>query len=223
MKKTFYRVSNVETNQGLWYDQSGEFTGLIHDKFNFCTNNKMPMPYDKDIVGWLSATDDLEELYKWFTKEDILLLQEHGYYIHEYEAVEHKKYHSAKVGITHWIIDQETSRVINKHPLIPDLRISERLDAEGKETIKLLFKSFANKYPSMVNSAIAEKIIVPLDAKVTPNWACIWNDNKRVHHAFEEIKHPAHVLATSSDNKFSILLFMDGHVNVYRNEDIDLM
>lgn len=27
MNNIFYRVSNVDTQQGLWYDQSGKFTG----------------------------------------------------------------------------------------------------------------------------------------------------------------------------------------------------
>ena len=30
--KRFYRVSNVETQQGLWYNFNGEFTGLIHNE-----------------------------------------------------------------------------------------------------------------------------------------------------------------------------------------------
>ena len=31
-EKTFYRVANTETEQGLWYDFKGQFTGLIHSK-----------------------------------------------------------------------------------------------------------------------------------------------------------------------------------------------
>ena len=73
-KKIFYRVSNTETNQGLWYDMEGNFTGLIHTKFNFCLNHELPMPYDKEIVGWLSTTDELDALLHWFTKEDIIEL-----------------------------------------------------------------------------------------------------------------------------------------------------
>lgn len=66
--KLFYRVANHETQQGLWYDFKGNFTGFIHDKFNFCTNNKLPMPYDPNIVGWLSATETLDELFNWLLK-----------------------------------------------------------------------------------------------------------------------------------------------------------
>lgn len=39
MNKLFYRVCNHETEQGLWYSFNGNFTGLIHNEFNFCKNN----------------------------------------------------------------------------------------------------------------------------------------------------------------------------------------
>ena len=41
----FYRVCNISTKQGLWYDTQGEFTGLIHGDFNFCLNNQLKMVY----------------------------------------------------------------------------------------------------------------------------------------------------------------------------------
>lgn len=102
-KKIFYRVANNTTKQGLWYDQEGKFTGLIHNEFKFCKNNELPMPFDKDIVGWLSATDDLESLWFWFTKEDIIRLEEHGYFITIYEATKYRFHNN------HWVICQETS------------------------------------------------------------------------------------------------------------------
>lgn len=104
--KLFYRVANHETQQGLWYDFKGNFTGFIHDKFNFCTNNKLPMPYDPNIVGWLSATETLDELFNWFTQKDIEELEKHGYTIALYEASEYK-YHN-----NHWIIKQDDSRLV---------------------------------------------------------------------------------------------------------------
>lgn len=102
----FYRVANHETQQGLWYDYKGNFTGLIHDKFNFCTNNKLPMPYDPNIVGWLSAAETLDELFNWFTPNDIKELEKHGYRIAIYEAYEYKRYNN------HWVIKQNNSRLV---------------------------------------------------------------------------------------------------------------
>ena len=102
-KKIFYRVGNLKTQQGLWYDFDGNFTGLIHDKFNFCTNSELPMPYNSEVKGWLSATDKLSDLWLWFTKEDIAQLEEHGYSIGVYETTEYK------VHENHWLISQKNS------------------------------------------------------------------------------------------------------------------
>lgn len=109
--KTFYRVANSQTNQGLWYDRQGNFTGLIHDKFNFCQNRDLEMPFDKDIVGWLSATDDLDSLWHWFSKDDIKKLEEHGYFITAYTA-ESYRYHQ-----NHWVICEKTSLIKEIIPL----------------------------------------------------------------------------------------------------------
>ena len=108
MCKTFYRVCHKETLQGLWYTYAGDFTGLIHNEFNFCLNNTLEMEFDETIVGWLSATDSLESLWVWFTQEDIKALQEHGWYIHEFEAEDVRFYERFQ----HLIIKQETSKVI---------------------------------------------------------------------------------------------------------------
>lgn len=74
----FYRVGNVETNQGLWYDNKGNFTGDIHKKFDFCKNSKLPMPYNPEIIGFLSAVNKIEDLSEWFSIEDLKNLGKHG-------------------------------------------------------------------------------------------------------------------------------------------------
>ncbi len=108
MKTTFYRVCNTRTQQGLWYDLKGEFTGLIHDRFNFCKHTDLKMDYDPELVGYLSATDSLEGLYNWFSKEDIIQLQIHDYVIHKYEAKDFKFYERFQ----HQVINQESSKLI---------------------------------------------------------------------------------------------------------------
>jgi hypothetical protein len=108
--KKFYRVSNTDTNQGLWYHFDGEFSGFIHDKFNFCNNSDLKMDFDEDLVGWISVVDNIDDLYQWFSKDDILKLQEHGWYIHEYESQDFRFYD--KFG--HYIIKQGTFRLTNK-------------------------------------------------------------------------------------------------------------
>jgi len=104
-KKLFYRVCNTSTQQGLWYHFNGTFTGLIHNEFKFCQNNELKMDFDPEIVGWLSAVEELEDLWKWFTKEDIIELQRYGWFIHIYETSDYKFYDRFQ----HLIIKQDTS------------------------------------------------------------------------------------------------------------------
>jgi len=103
--KTFYRVCSIDSLQGLWYDFDGNFTGLIHDKFNFCANHELRMDFDPELVGWLSAVEELEHLWQWFSKDDVKKLQEHGYYIYQFEASQHKFYERFQ----HLVIKQELS------------------------------------------------------------------------------------------------------------------
>ena len=103
--KTFYRVCNLNTMQGLWYDYNGEFTGLIHNEFKFCLNNELRMDFDPEIVGWLSAVEELDHLWAWFSKQDVHNLQKHGWFIHQFEAQESKFYERFQ----HLIIKQETA------------------------------------------------------------------------------------------------------------------
>jgi len=108
--KTFYRVCNPATEQGLWYNYHGEFTGLIHDRFAFCTNSKLEMPFDDELVGWLSAVENLHDLWKWFSREDVIRLQEYGWFIFEYGATDYKFYDKFQ----HMVIKQDTSERIAK-------------------------------------------------------------------------------------------------------------
>lgn len=110
MTKTFYRVCKPETQQGLWYSYTGDFTGLIHNELNFCQNHELKMDFDPELVGWLSATESLEHLYTWFPVEDIKRLQEHGWFIHEYRASVYKFYEKFQ----HTVICQHTSDLIRK-------------------------------------------------------------------------------------------------------------
>ena len=103
--KAYYRVANIDTCQGLWYDSEGKFTGLIHKDFNFCMNKDLPMPFDPDLVGWLSATDSLEDLFNWFSKEDIARLENHGWFITIYDAEIVRQYKN------HLVICKDTSSV----------------------------------------------------------------------------------------------------------------
>lgn len=68
------------------------------------------MPFDEELVGYLSATDTLNNLWNWFTQEDITKLEEHGYYIHVFETDDYKWYDKFQ----HWVISQANSKITNK-------------------------------------------------------------------------------------------------------------
>ena len=110
VNKTFYRVCNNDSLQGLWYSYDGTFTGLIHNEFKFCVNNELKMQFDEEIVGWLSVADSLDALWHWFSQEDISNLEAHGWFIYEYEAVDVKFYDRFQ----HYIISQATSTVVRR-------------------------------------------------------------------------------------------------------------
>ena len=81
------------------------------------------MDFDPEIVGWLSATDSLDTLFFWFTREDIAKLQLHGWFIHEFEAEDVKFYERFQ----HLIIKQDTAKVVKVHEL-KDLYNKQILD-----------------------------------------------------------------------------------------------
>lgn len=107
-KKTFYRVGDNVTHQGLWYEMDGYFTGFIHDKFDFCANSDLEMEFDEELIGYLSAVETIEDLFRWFTREDLEILQKENYSIHVYETEDYKWYEKFQ----HWAINQENSILI---------------------------------------------------------------------------------------------------------------
>ena len=108
MEKLFYRVG-VETKEGLWYDKEGKFTGLIHTEFKWCNASQLQMPFEEQLVGYLSVADSLEHLYQWFSKQELLKLQELNFNIYEYKALDYKFYDLYK----HNVINQESSIINN--------------------------------------------------------------------------------------------------------------
>lgn len=104
--KTFYRVGNIKNGQGLWYDITGVFTGLIHSSYDFCKNSSLQMPFDKEFIGYLSAVKNLDDLEKWFPKSDMKVLKKYGYKVLQYKADDYKYYNG------HWLINQHSSILI---------------------------------------------------------------------------------------------------------------
>lgn len=109
-EKVYYRVCNQHTLRGLWYDFHGNFTGIVHNEFNFCKHKDLEMDFDPELVGWLSATDTLDKLFEWFPPQDILRLQEEGWYLHKFVATDFRFYDRFQ----HLVINQKTSKSIGR-------------------------------------------------------------------------------------------------------------
>lgn len=68
------------------------------------------MDFDEELRGYLSATDDLDKLYEWFPKEDIIKLQEHGWFIHKYASDDYRFYDRFQ----HFVINQHTMKLVER-------------------------------------------------------------------------------------------------------------
>lgn len=63
----------------------GNFVGDIHTKYNFCTNSRLPMPYDENII---------------------IALKPYGFRIVTYLSDDYKFYNN------HYLINKDTSKII---------------------------------------------------------------------------------------------------------------
>jgi hypothetical protein len=112
MSKFFYRIG-TDSTEGLWYNKEGKHTGLIHTEFSWLGASSLIMPFEPELVGYISVADSLEHLYSWFKKDEILKLQDVGFSILEYISDDYKFYELYK----HNVINQN-SILHNKIKLI---------------------------------------------------------------------------------------------------------
>lgn len=88
--KHYYRIG--KEGVGLWYDQEGKFTGNIHNDFTWLTASKLEMPFEDELIGFISVADSLQHLYQWFSVAEIKELQEQGFFIEEWASNDVKYY-----------------------------------------------------------------------------------------------------------------------------------
>lgn len=105
----FYRVGHKDNQQGMWYDRNGSFAGRIHTVYSNFKNSELQMPFDPECVGYLSATEDLEQLFTWFPPSDILQAFKDGYRLTEYEVSETAKKFNTE--FQHWLISEKLQPV----------------------------------------------------------------------------------------------------------------
>jgi hypothetical protein len=50
----------------------------------------------------------VEDIFHWFSREDIIRLQDFGFFLYEYEATDYRQHQN------HWIFEKNTARVLNR-------------------------------------------------------------------------------------------------------------
>lgn len=125
-KKIFYRVG-TQDGGGMWYNPDGTYHGRIHEEqFKKLQCHNVPMPFDEGILGYLSVADSLEGLAAWFNDADMAILEPLGFKVLAYEATDYR------VHQNHWIINQQTSVIVNRHPYIkPEISKQEIVLEQG--------------------------------------------------------------------------------------------
>lgn len=86
-----WRIENEETMVGMWYDKNGVPTNYIHSIDGISKD----LPMDKDVEHyrqqgkeWYSGCSRKEDMFHWFSKDDITALNQDGYKLYEFEADE---------------------------------------------------------------------------------------------------------------------------------------
>lgn len=89
---TLFRVENLTTLHGLWYNDDGTFTEYIK-KMDGAQSADLPMGFDPEFRrdgNWVSACDNLPDMKNWFSSKDLSHLSEVGYGLYAYEVTLHR-------------------------------------------------------------------------------------------------------------------------------------
>ena len=112
MEKLFYRVHHPR-DLGLWYNGKAEFTNEIEKLDLKCA--KLDMSFDDNCAGgFISCTDTLDNLYNWFSREELLKLVDNGYDVLVFKAEESKFHEKFK----HHLFKKEGSIIVAKINII---------------------------------------------------------------------------------------------------------
>lgn len=84
-----YRIQNRDTTDGMWRTTFNGQPAVLYLSDKRLAN--LPMPedkskYNKDGKEWKCAVDNIEKLYDWFSKEDILELIKMNFFVMKFET-----------------------------------------------------------------------------------------------------------------------------------------
>lgn len=107
--KWLYRLESTTTENGLWYNDKGEYVwgckGCSGDTKYY------PMGYDEryraDGKSWYSSCSNKEDLLHWFSLEDFNYLIENGFVFLRYLATDYTEYPKETVFIKETALKRE--------------------------------------------------------------------------------------------------------------------
>lgn len=86
-----YRIENLNSDDGLWYNRSGERTDFIINEIDNAKSRDIPMGYNPNIVGgWLSAAETVAAMGDWLSLKDALEFESKGYQFFEVQVPEYR-------------------------------------------------------------------------------------------------------------------------------------
>lgn len=93
LTNVLYRVENLTSRQGLWYKGDGSFNPHILTLTDGRSKN-LPMEFNPEFkimgLNWYSACDNLEDMEKWFSFQDIVELSKQGYTLNAVEVSQYR-------------------------------------------------------------------------------------------------------------------------------------
>jgi hypothetical protein len=101
-----FRVENPFTKAGLWYSETGKYTGIVTKMENY-RNKDLPMAHEDCMAGgWHSAVDNLDDLKQWFNFEEMTELERTGYGIYAFN-VDSYRIGRSETGIEHAVFQRD--------------------------------------------------------------------------------------------------------------------
>jgi hypothetical protein len=85
-----FRLENIESNHGMWYNKNGDFDPFI-TRLTEGKSADLPMGYNPryrtEGLEWFSGTDNIEDMKHWFSERDALELFQNGYKLYVFDAL----------------------------------------------------------------------------------------------------------------------------------------
>lgn len=104
--QTLYRVANKQTEEGLWYQKDGTYSGLI-TRVEGALCQHVPMAFDPSIRGFLSACDNTSDMSNWFSLVDLKNLYSRGYRLYRLGVTGYNQHNGHAIFLPDLVVSEE--------------------------------------------------------------------------------------------------------------------